>query len=55
MVNCQKTIEQVSEDRLAMIAVVAAGGPIGSDSSDQKEFVRTCQVYHPPGLGCLAA
>ncbi len=54
MVNCKKAIEQVSEDRLAMIAVVAAGGPVGSDLAAQKEFVRTCQTYHPPGPGRLA-
>ena len=45
----------LSEDRFAMIAVVAAGGPIDSNLAAQNEFVRTCQIYHPPGPGCLTA
>ena len=45
----RRQVTFLSVDRLAMIAVVAAGGPIGSDISAQKEFVRTCQTYHPPG------
>ncbi len=55
MIYRKKTIEQVSEDRFAMIAVVAAGGPIDSNLAAQNEFVRTCQIYHPPGPGCLTA